>query len=111
MRIERVVVNASPLIALFRSDQAGLLPRLFNEILVPEAAWREVGESSHKDIAATGLRAATWAKRIAVQVSPRVATWSLGAGESAVLTVALNRVLPVAMLDDIKITVELHAPK
>jgi len=29
MRIEKVVVNSSPLIVLFRSGQADLLPRLF----------------------------------------------------------------------------------
>jgi hypothetical protein len=28
MRIDKVVVNASPLIALFRGGQAGLLPQL-----------------------------------------------------------------------------------
>jgi hypothetical protein len=34
MPIERVVVNASPLITLFKSGQADLLPRLFMSILV-----------------------------------------------------------------------------
>jgi hypothetical protein len=54
MRIERVVVNASPLITLFRSHQADLLPRLFSEILVPEAVWQEVVESDHEDVASVG---------------------------------------------------------
>jgi predicted nucleic acid-binding protein len=100
MRIERVVVNASPLITLFRSDQAGLLPQLFSEILVPEAVWREVVESDHEDVATAGLRTATWTKKIAVQVSPRIAVWNLGAGESEVLTVALDRPDYRAMVDD-----------
>jgi predicted nucleic acid-binding protein len=39
MRIEAVVINASPLITLFRSGQADLLPRLFTQIIVPEAVW------------------------------------------------------------------------
>jgi len=39
MRIEDVVVNASPLISLFRSGQADLLPRIFRRIVVPEAVW------------------------------------------------------------------------
>jgi predicted nucleic acid-binding protein len=42
MRIEDVVVNASPLISLFRSGQADLLPRIFRRIVVPEAVWQEV---------------------------------------------------------------------
>jgi len=36
MRIDAVVVNASPLISLFRSGQADLLARLFSRIVVPE---------------------------------------------------------------------------
>ena len=35
MPIDAVVVNASPLISLFRSGQAELLPQLFNRIVVP----------------------------------------------------------------------------
>lgn len=39
MSIERVIVNSSPLIVLFKSQQAELLPQLFPEILVPSAVW------------------------------------------------------------------------
>jgi len=39
MRIDKVVVNASPLITLFRSGQAKLLPQLFQKIIVPGAVW------------------------------------------------------------------------
>ncbi len=35
MLIKRVVINSSPLIVLFKSQQADLLPRLFSEIIVP----------------------------------------------------------------------------
>jgi len=35
MLIKRVVINASPLIVLFKSQQADLLPQLFSEIFVP----------------------------------------------------------------------------
>lgn len=35
MRIDAAVINASPLITLFRSGQADLLPRLFGRIVVP----------------------------------------------------------------------------
>jgi predicted nucleic acid-binding protein len=42
MQIDKVVVNASPLITLFRSGQAGLLPKLFQQIIVPGAVWTEV---------------------------------------------------------------------
>jgi hypothetical protein len=41
MRIDAVVINASPLITLFRSGQGALLPGLFKQIVVPEAVWRK----------------------------------------------------------------------
>jgi len=59
MWIDRVVVNASPLIVLFHSGQAGLLPQLFNEVVIPEAVWREVVTGGHQDFAASGLRDAS----------------------------------------------------
>ena len=37
MRIERVVINASPLITLFRAGLHPLLPQLFPELVVPTA--------------------------------------------------------------------------
>jgi predicted nucleic acid-binding protein len=42
MQIEKVVVNASPLILLFKSGLDDLLPQLFSTIIVPEAVWDEV---------------------------------------------------------------------
>lgn len=37
MPIDRVVLNASPLITLFRAGLHPVLPKLFSELLVPEA--------------------------------------------------------------------------
>ena len=42
MRIDRVVADASPLIILFKSGLAGLLPQLFSEIIVPAPVRLEV---------------------------------------------------------------------
>lgn len=101
MRIEQVVVDASPLIVLFRSGQAELLPALFQKIWVPQAVWNEVIESSHSDSSVTGLRDAQWVNQVVVsEISPPIAAWDLGAGESAVLTVALDRPGCRAMVDD-----------
>ena len=49
MRIDAVVINASPLITLFRSGQADLLPRLFKRIVVPQAVWQEVVQDGWED--------------------------------------------------------------
>ena len=73
MPIDRVVINASPLIVLFKSNQADLLPKLFNEILVPQAVWQEVTVSKN-DIAAQQLAIAFWARPVDVAIHPLIAT-------------------------------------
>lgn len=100
MPIEAVVVNASPLITLFRSGQAGLLPQLFNRIVVPQSVWQEVVQDAWDDPASRELRQQSWPVVEPVEVSPRVAAWSLGAGESAVLSHALAHPPLRAVIDD-----------
>ncbi|WP_291991166.1 DUF3368 domain-containing protein [Candidatus Accumulibacter sp. ACC007] len=100
MGIDAVVVNASPLITLFRSAQANLLPGLFAQIIVPEAVWTEVVVDGWDDKAARELSAQPWPIREHVAVSARVEAWNLGAGESAVLSYALANPPVRAIIDD-----------
>ena len=78
MQIDAVVVNASPLITLFRSGQADLLPQLFKRIVVPQAVWQEVVQDDWDDPPARELRQQSWPVLESVDISPRVAAWSLG---------------------------------
>ncbi len=55
MLIERVVVNASPLIILFRGHLESLLPGLFSEICIPVAVWSEVTGGGYRDESVSGL--------------------------------------------------------
>ena len=100
MRIEAVVVNASPLISLFRSGQSNLLPRLFNRIVIPEAVFKEVALDERHDPAARELGTQMWPIRESVTPSPRVEAWNLGAGETAVLSFALAAPPVRAIIDD-----------
>lgn len=100
MRIERVVVNASPLITLFRAGLHPLLPELFKEIVVPDAVWAEVAGKAHDDPAARGLPGAAWVQREPVSICPDVAIWNLGAGETAVLSFARQQPGYTAIVDD-----------
>ncbi len=100
MRIERVVVNASPLITLFRSGQDHLLPRLFDRIVVPEAVWTEVVVTDLADAASRELGRRGWPIREPVNPSPRVDAWNLGAGETAVLSHTLAHPLERTLVDD-----------
>ena len=99
MLIDRVVINASPLIVLFKSAQAELLPQLFDEILIPQAVWEEV-TASKNDIASQQLPNVSWASLIKVAIHPSIAAWDLGAGESTVLSFALENPSHRAMIDD-----------
>ncbi|NJM00294.1 MAG: DUF3368 domain-containing protein [Synechococcaceae cyanobacterium SM2_3_2] len=98
---ERVVVNASPLIILFKSLQADLLPQLFQEIVLPQAVLKEVVAAGTGDMAAQQVPITPWLTLVAESgVDPRVAAWDLGAGESAVLSYALSSPGYCAMVDD-----------
>lgn len=100
MRVERVVINASPLITLFRAGLHPLLPELFPDLIVPDAVWAEVVNRTHDDPAARGLPEAIWAKKLAVPVSQDVMEWGLGAGETAVLSYARHNRGYTAIVDD-----------
>lgn len=99
MPISQVVINASPLIVLFKSGQADLLPQLFEHIIVPHAVYDEV-IAVKTDAAAAQLPTVTWYNRTAVPIDPAIPPWDLGAGESAVLSFALANPGYRAMVDD-----------
>ncbi len=76
MLSDRVIINASPLITLFKSGQADLLPRLFHSVLIPDAVWREVAAAGHEDIATRSLSVTPWLTRLPIQPpDPLVLAW------------------------------------
>lgn len=101
MPINTIVVDASPLIVLYKSGLIDILPRLFTDVLVPEAVWTEVTGGGSADAAANKLPVAEWARLTPVAVTdPTIVGWSLGAGESEVLSLAQVTPAAHAMLDD-----------
>jgi len=93
------VVNASPLIVLSRAGRLELLRSVGGRIVVPEAVAEEV--SAHSDDAARALESHAWLERVpAVPVPSSIATWDLGAGESAVLAWAVAHLGALVVLDD-----------
>lgn len=101
MPIEQIVINALPLIVLFKSQLVDLLPQMFTEILVPDGVWDEVVTSNTIDAASQQLPTASWVTRVKVSaVPPAIMAWNLGSGESEVLSYALNHPGVRAMVDD-----------
>ncbi len=99
--INRVIINSSPLIVLFKSQQAELIPQLFSEILVPEAVWNEITAADQNDVASRQLPTTPWVRRVEIStVVPEVAAWDLGKGESEVLSLSLTTPDCAAIVDD-----------
>lgn len=97
----RVIINASPLIVLFKSRLENLLPQLCDEVIVPAAVWDEVLLGGADDPAAVALPNADWVRRVEVTAfNAIVRDWNLGAGESDVLNLACAITGYRAMIDD-----------
>lgn len=98
----RWVVNASPIILLGKVRQVALLPRLADEILVAEAVAREVETKADGVQALEALRAFDNVRVVTARVASEVAVWSLGPGESGVLSLALDHLPCRVVLDDLE---------
>ena len=94
------VFDASPLIALGKAGLLGLPERLGVEGVIPEAVAAEVAAGDEADPARVWLEAGPPFPVVPVAVSPVVAAWDLGAGESAVISYALAGSGVEAVLDD-----------
>lgn len=96
---EPPVVNASPLIVLARAGRVELLLLLGERIVVPDPVADEV--TVHSDEAARAIANHAWLEQTpAAPISPTVAAWDLGRGESAVLSWAAAHPGSIAVLDD-----------
>lgn len=93
------VVNASPLIALAKIGRVDLLLKPGRSLIVPEAVRDEILRSDKDDPARRWLEAGVDVNLRAVTIDPQVGAWSLGAGESAVLSLSME-LGALAVLDD-----------
>ena len=100
MPVEKIVLNASPLILLCNSELSFILPALFPEIVVPEAVWQEIVNGSQFDQAAQMLPELVWLKQVTVTPVPDVVRWDLGPGETEVLSYALEHSSFTPVIDD-----------
>jgi predicted nucleic acid-binding protein len=87
------------LIVLSRAGRLELLLTLADRVAVPDAVANEV--AAHSDEAARSLESHAWITRISADpISPAVAAWDLGAGESAVISWAAAHPGCIAVIDD-----------
>ena len=94
------VLNASPIIALAKVDRLNLLEGLVPEICIPPAVVKEVTAGPEDDPGRRALES-RWGQRLPESaLRPEVLGWSLGAGETEVLSVALEKSGWTAVIDD-----------
>ena len=95
------VVNASPLILLARAGRLELLRALGRDLIVPDAVAEELRAKGSDDPVVQSVGNAAWLRVLSVPATREtVVAWRLGAGESAVLTCALQYSDPLVVLDD-----------
>ncbi len=100
MPVEKIVLNASPLILLCNGELDFILPKMFTEIIVPEAVWQEIVSGSHLDRAAQLLPELVWLKKESVVPVPEIIRWDLGVGETEVLSFAAKHSDYTPVVDD-----------
>ena len=100
MPVQKIVLNASPLILLCNSELDFILPELFDDIVVPTAVWQEIMSGSHLDRAVQTLPDLTWLKQESIMPVPEVVRWDLGAGETEVVSFAFTHRNYIPVVDD-----------
>lgn len=97
----RIITDSSPLIVLLKSDLDYILPKLFEEIIVPESVWQEVLAGKANDIVKQKLPFLSWIKQDSATTSNEIIeSFNLGKGETAALNLALTISDARVMLDD-----------
>jgi predicted nucleic acid-binding protein len=96
-----VIVDTSPLQYLHQLGLLDLLPSFYGEVLVPEAVVREIAVGRSQGVFLPEMESLPWIeirKVVGQAVLPLVS--DLGAGERAVLALALEAKQPLIVLDD-----------
>ena len=98
MPIEKIILNASPIIVLFKARLEYILPLLFKYIVIPELEHKEINVTN--DRAAKEIGKVKWCKVVTIKTDRNIMEWNLGNGESAVLSYALHNKDFRAVIDD-----------
>jgi predicted nucleic acid-binding protein len=97
--VAELVADTSPLIVLGKVGRLDLLLEGSKRLVLPLAVADEIRAGPASDPGRIALDAGRRGDPVPVDVLPSVLEWGLGAGESAVLTLAASRGA-IAVLDD-----------
>ena len=96
-----IIVNTSPLQYLHQAGQLDLLPKLFGQVIVPDSVLAELAAGRQRGISLPQPEMLNWIKvQSAIRPINSLASWDLGAGELAVLALAMELPGSWVILDD-----------
>jgi predicted nucleic acid-binding protein len=99
--VSETITNTSPLVYLYRAGIIEWLPRLFTNIWTPEAVARELREGLRLGYDVPEPANYSWLKFVEPRAIPSEwLTLDLGAGELAVMALALENPGRIVLLDD-----------
>lgn len=98
LRTKKVVVNASPIIVLFKAGLEHILPELFDIVVVPDLVINEIKAGT--DSLSNKINTVKWLSVIKVVLDENIVEWNLGKGETAVISYALKNSEFKAVIDD-----------
>ncbi len=98
----KIVCNASPLINLARIGRLGLLRELYEELIIPEAVWREVVLEGAGQSGASEVESAVWIQRRSVRNMELVQALrqDLDAGEAQAIALSLEIRADLLLMDE-----------
>ena len=100
MKYDKLIVNASTIIALANIGYADLLVKLTNKLIIPKGVYEEITYHKHYDCASEWIKNLDPSLFKEVRVSQMILDWNLGKGESQVLSLSYkNGHIPV-VIDD-----------
>lgn len=101
MKLDKLVINASPIISLAKIDCAGFLLKISSKLVIPEGVAQEILCCTHQDAAVKWISAKHLQELILpVEVPAIISEWNLGKGESQVIAFALQHRNCTAGIDD-----------
>ncbi|MBM4466875.1 MAG: DUF3368 domain-containing protein [Chloroflexi bacterium] len=102
MHVGPVIVNNTPLVALWVLGRLDLLRELYGEVLIPQAVYEEFVATEHT-VRQTALENAPWIRPVSLANPQRARVYiGLDLGEAEVLALAEERAARLVIIDELK---------
>jgi predicted nucleic acid-binding protein len=102
MHVGPVIVNNTPLVALWVLGRLDLLRELYDEVLIPQAVYEEF-VATERAVRQAALENAPWIKPVSLENSQRARVYiGLDLGEAEVLALAEERAARLVIIDELK---------